>query len=143
MTTRNELPELDPIASTTRRGKREQLLGDNPACLLCGLANIDSLLPASRSLLEAHHLVGRANDPDLTAPLCRNCHAEVTEGYRDAGVPLNHPPTLLHQLAAILRGLGSMLSSVGRRLSDWAECLIGLITRLNRDLPDWRTVEAA
>ena len=36
-----------------------------PACLLCGLANIDSLTPAPRSILEAHHLVGRANDGEL------------------------------------------------------------------------------
>jgi hypothetical protein len=140
MTPKHDFPIIDPITNVTRRGKREQILGDDPACILCGLANIDSLTLVQRSLLEAHHLVGRANDGELTAPLCRNCHAAVTEGYRDAGVPLNHPPTLLHKLAAILRGVGAMLTALGAKLSAWAESLIALIASLDAALPSWRTV---
>src|SRR5258706_587809 len=98
-------PARDPIASEARRAKRERLLGDSPACVRCGLAEIDSLIAVKRGVLEAHHVVGRANDEDLTVALCRNCHAVVTERYRDAGVSLNRPPTVLHQLAAILRAL--------------------------------------
>jgi hypothetical protein len=143
MTTTNQIPELDPVASEARRAKRERLLGEDAACLLCGLANIDTLTLVSRSVLDAHHVVGRANDDELTTPLCRNCHAEVTEGYRDAGVPLNRPPTILHKLAAILRALGNLLSALGRKLSAWAETLIRLIQRLDAELPAWRSVEGA
>jgi hypothetical protein len=141
MTTQNHFPTIDPLANETRRAKREQLLGEDAACVMCGLANIDSLTLVERSLLEAHHLVGRANDGELTAPLCRNHHAEITEGYRDVGVPLNQPPTFLHRLAAILRALGRMLTAVGQKLSAWAETLIRLIDRLDAELRSWRTVE--
>ena len=141
MTTHNEFPIIDPLAAEARRAKREQLLGEDAACVMCGLANIDCLTAVQRSLLEAHHIVGRANDGELTAPLCRNHHAEVTEGYRDAGVPLNQPPTFLHRLAAILRALGTMLTALGSRLAAWAETLIRLIARLDSELPSWRAVE--
>jgi hypothetical protein len=137
------LPPLDPIASETRRAKRERLLGDNPACVLCGLATLYSLIAVQRNVLEAHHIVGRANDEQLTVPLCRNCHAEITEGYRDAGVPLNRPPTLLHKLAAILRALGAMLMALGQRCAAWAEALARLIQRLDSGFPSWRACAEA
>ena len=141
MKSTNEFPTIDPLANETRRAKREHLLGEQPACLLCGMENIEALTLVKRSLLEAHHVVGRANDVELTTPLCRNHHAEVTEGYRDAGVPLHRPPTFLHMLAAILRALGALLTALGQKLSAWAEMLIQLIGRLDSDLPSWRTVE--
>ena len=132
------IPSIDSIAKETRIAKRERLFGDDPVCVHCGLANIASLMAVQRSILEAHHIVGRANDEDLTVPLCRNCHAEITEGYRDAGVPLNRPPTFLHQLAAILRALGAMLTALGQKCTAWAEALIRLIERLDAALPSWR-----
>ena len=141
MITSYEFPEIDPLANETRRAKREHVLGEDPVCFMCGHANIDSLTLVERSLLEAHHIVGRANDGELTAPLCRNHHAEITEGYRDAGVPLKEPPTFLHRLAAILRALGALLTALGRKLSAWAESLIRLIDRLDTDVPSWRAVE--
>ena len=137
MSTKPKIPDIDPIASEARRAKRGRLLGDNAACVLCGLANIDALTAVSRSLLEAHHVVGHANDAELTVPLCRNCHAELTEGYRDAGVPLNRPPTLLHQLAAVLRSLAAFLQAIGCKLADWAERLIHFLERLDAAVPDW------
>lgn len=141
MKTPYDIPTIDPLANEARRGRREQLLGENPACLLCGVANIDCLTPTPRSILEAHHVVGRENDATLTVPLCRNCHAEVTEGYRDAGVSLKRPPTLLHKLAAILRALGALLTAIGGRLSAWAEALVRLIGMFDSELPSWRTVD--
>ncbi|GEM_PF-1447362 len=143
MPPKKDLPPIDPLANETRRSKRELLLGENPTCLLCGIANVDALMPVPRSILEAHHVCGRANDGDLTVPLCRNCHAEVTEGYREAGVPLNRPPTLLHKLAAILRALGAFLSAVGRTCTSIAESLIALVARLDALFPIWRTWQEA
>jgi hypothetical protein len=143
MTTTNEFPTVDPIANATRRAKREQVLGEDAACALCGLADIDSLTLVERSLLEAHHLVGRANDGALTVPLCRNHHAEVTEGYRDAGVPLNAPPTFLHKLAAVLRSLGAFFLAIAQRFASWAETLIAFIAWLDQMLPSWRTWKEA
>ena len=137
------IPLIDPIAKETRLAKRERLLGDDPACVLCGLGTIASLTAVSREVLEAHHVVGRANDEDLTVPLCRNCHAEVTEGYRDAGVALNRPPTLLHKLVAVLRALGAMLTALGQKCAAWAEALARLVARLDSSFPAWRTCTEA
>jgi hypothetical protein len=137
------IPEIDPIAAETRRAKRERVLGEDAACVMCGLGTIESLIAVDRNVLEAHHIVGRANDGDLTVPMCRNCHAEITERYRDAGVPLNRPPTLLHRLAAMLRAFGAMLIAIGQTCAGLAEKLIRLMTRLDNELPGWRTFEEA
>ncbi len=133
-------PARDPIASEARRAKRERLLGDSPACVRCGLAEIDSLIAVKRGVLEAHHVVGRANDEDLTVALCRNCHAVVTERYRDAGVSLNRPPTVLHQLSAILRAQSALLIDLGHRGVLLADALCQLIALLDREFPSWRAI---
>ena len=138
MNVRNEFPERDPIANDVRRAKRESILGPDATCLLCGLKNVDALMSVSRSVLESHHVVGRATDNELTAVLCRLCHAEVTEGYRDAGVPLNRPATVLHALVAILRAFGAFFVKVGEKLEAWAARIIAIIARLDVSLPGWR-----
>ena len=135
------VPDIDCIANEARRAKRERLLGEDPACVYCGLKNIDALFPMARSILEAHHIVGRANDNVLTVPACRNCHAELTEGYRDAGVPLNHPPTLLHKIAAVLLAIGAMLQALGAKCAEWGAELLRWIERLDASLPGWRAVD--
>ena len=136
------IPPVDPIAAETRRAKRERILGDDAACVLCGLGTLASLVSVSRNVVEAHHVVGRANDAELTVPLCRNCHAEVTEGYRDAGVPLNRPPTLLHRLVAILRALGVMLVALGQKCAAWAEELLRDMHGPGVDLSGWEKAGA-
>jgi hypothetical protein len=137
------IPPLDPIATETRRAKRERILGEDAVCVLCGLGTLASLTPVSRNILEAHHIVGRANDAALTVPLCRNCHAEITDGYRDAGVHLNRPPTLLHRVVAILRALGAMLMAVGQMCAKLAEELLLDMHRPNVDLSGWYDSEVA
>jgi hypothetical protein len=137
------IPPLDQLAAETRRAKRERVLGDDAACVLCGLGTLASLVLVNRNVLEAHHIVGRANDGALTAPLCRNCHAEITEGYRDSGVSLNRPPTLLHKLVAVLRAVGAMLIALGQKCAEWAEALFRLVQRLDTELPDWRALDEA
>lgn len=135
------IPSVDPIAAAARRAKREQRLGNDPACVLCGFTNIDALIPLGRNILEAHHIVGRANDDELTVPVCSNCHRVLTAGYLDAGVSLHRPPTLLHKLVAILRALGVMLLAIGNTCVEWADQLIALIARLDEKLPTWRVIE--
>jgi hypothetical protein len=143
MNKNNEFPELDPVANDIRRAKREIVLGPDAACLLCGMKNVDALIPISRSVLESHHIVGRANDNELTGVLCRNCHAEITEEYRDAGVPLNKPPTILHALVAILRAFGAFFVKIGEKFSEWAARIVSMIVRLDASLPGWRTFAEA
>jgi hypothetical protein len=69
-------------------------LGSDAACVLCGYQNPFALIAVPRTLLEAHHIFGRKRDPKSTVKLCRNCHAEITEELRRAGVPMvrEHDP---------------------------------------------------
>jgi hypothetical protein len=129
----------NPIRTDARRARRERTLGPGAACALCGYANPDGLLRVKCSLLEAHHVCARANDPELTVVLCRNCHAEVTEGQRAAGVSFGAPPTVLHQFVAALASLAVFLLDLGQRLAAWSEALAALVPKLDLALPEWRS----
>lgn len=124
---------------TTRRGDR---LGAHPSCLLCGITTPEILVQAKRSLLEEHHVAGEVNDPTLTVLLCRNCHAEVTEGQRDAGVVLarDEGRHLLERVEAFLRGVGDFLVRLGQAACRLAEAIARLIRQLDLRLPDWRAI---
>jgi hypothetical protein len=63
------------------------------ACLLCGERDVEVLrehkaasVPAT--VLETHHLGGRANDPDLVVVLCLNCHRRMSTRLPTHGVEL-------------------------------------------------------
>ena len=81
----------DPIADALRRERRRYRLGDDAACSFCGEGDsvvlkkiTDKALRRAirRKILEAHHPVGAAHDPELRIWLCLNCHAKATEGQR-------------------------------------------------------------
>ena len=95
----------DPIASAVRQAKRARRIGTDAACVLCGYCTPESLLRVDRTLLERHHVAGRANDADLTVVVCRNCHGELTEQCRDAGVSMEVPPNARIAVVRMLRGL--------------------------------------
>jgi hypothetical protein len=81
--------DRDPIKTAARISKRETHLGPGPhICIYCGYSNPLGLIKPRKSLLEDHHEWGRRIDPKLTVLVCRNCHAELTEGLRRAGVPM-------------------------------------------------------
>ena len=80
--------DADPARTAARRNRRIEHLGPDCACALCGYRNPFALVAVPRTLLEAHHLFGRKRDLGLTVTLCRNCHAEVTEDLRKAGIPM-------------------------------------------------------
>ena len=101
--------EQDPIGNDARHTRRERRVGANATCLLCGYAKPEALFHVPGTLLEEHHVGGRANDPRLTVSLCRNCHAEVTEDYKKHGVSMHTPGSVLEQVIASLQGLGAFL----------------------------------
>jgi hypothetical protein len=142
MKRRDELPTVDPLVNEARRAKHEQRLGLEPgetaACFLCGLTELDALIAVQPSLLEGHHVFGRANDPRCVRPLCRNCHAIVTAAYRDAGVPMATPATVLHKIVAMVRALGALLTLAGQVIQSIAELVIALIPRFDAEIPSWR-----
>ncbi len=133
----------DPIKTDARRGRRARSLGHEAACARCGITTPETLVTANRTILEAHHVCGRANDEGLTVPLCRNCHAILTEGQRAAGATLTQPPTLLHQVAAALSSLFVFLRDVGERGPAWVAAISNLIADLDRAFPAWRNLPSA
>lgn len=140
----------DPLGQAVRTRRRQVTLGvdpDNidapaPACVICGERRLFAL-----HTKIGHHIAGRRNDPNLTATLCLNCHAEQTEDHRQVGVPLRDnaepPPTLLDRLAALLAGAGVFLTELGGRLVEWADVVHAHIAELDRQLPTWRDAVAS
>lgn len=137
-----------PIGITARQTSRERRFGPGaagaaPACVRCGIATLETLVPVRRSILEAHHVCARENDSGLIVPVCRNCHAVLTEAQRSAGVTFTTPPTLLHQIAAALASLFSMLHDLCERGMAWAHQLTILAADLDATYPAWRTLDSA
>ena len=133
----------DPIRTDARRARRARLLGPGAACMRCGLATPETLIAADRSILQGHHVCGRANDDGLTVPVCRNCHAILTEGQRAAGATLTEPPTVLHQIAAALVSFFAFLADLAERGMAWAGALSALSAELDDAYPAWRSLPSA
>ena len=111
--------ERDPIKNDRRGARRERRLGEDAACILCGYRTPAGLRRVDRAFLEEHHLLGRVHDNALTAPLCLNCHAEVTEDQRLHGVDLESGAQLTpeQQVQAALLSLGPLLGRIGEALT--------------------------
>jgi hypothetical protein len=135
--------EANPIHNDARKARRSRLLGPDAACARCGLTNQEFLIPTKRSILEAHHVVGNAHDDALVAPLCRNCHAVLTERQRDAGVDFRPQPTVLHRIAAALTSLAVFLIDLGATCRAWASQLAALANGLDAAFPEWRALGVA
>lgn len=85
----------------------------------------DSGVPKDRidRLLEEHHVVGEAHDPDLTVTLCLNCHREITEGLAREGVSMRPEKNLHKLIALVFRGSAVLLESLAASYRKWANLL--------------------
>lgn len=138
--------ERNPIQSDARKGRRKRKLGPDAVCILCGESRPEALMAVPRSFLhQAHHVVGDVNDPDLTVPVCLNCHAKETERQRGYGVNLHRDRmrTLPETLISILRALAAFFHSLGERLAYWAEELADFVRALDIQYPQWRDLPEA
>lgn len=129
--------DQQPIRTARRRVLREDRLGDNSFCLFCGYACLESLTTVSRKwlegrgvskdwidgLLEKHHVVGEAHDPDLTVTLCLNCHREITEGLVREGVSMHPEKNSLKLIALVLRASAAFFESLAASYRKWAALL--------------------
>jgi len=133
----------DPIGTAARQARRERRFGSGTACVRCGITTPETLVPVKRRFLEAHHVCGRANDAGLTVPVCRNCHAILTERQQAAGVTFALPPTALHQIVAALASYFVFQHAMSERGMDWVAALAGLIADLDTAYPEWRSLPNA
>lgn len=135
--------EPDPIATAARGSARKRRLGPDAACALCGLSD-PVQLTRQRRRLEEHHVATRCNDADLTAVLCLNCHATVSERQRTAGLfSAGEPANVLDRLTRALVSLATFSEALATALRRWADHLQDLMASLDRHLPTWRTLRAA
>lgn len=126
-----------PIRTARRKTLRVDRLGNNSFCIFCGYACLEALTKVTRQwlegcgvskdwidrLLELHHIVGEARDPDLTITLCLNCHREITEGLACEGVSM-HPENSLYKLiAAMLRASAVLFDFLAAAYRKWASLL--------------------
>lgn len=126
-----------PIRTARRKALREERLGKSAFCLFCGYGSLESLTRISRKWLEAkgisqewikrlledHHGIGEAHDPDLLITLCLNCHREITEGLAREGVSMR-PEKNIRQLTVLrLRASAVHFESLARSNRKWANLL--------------------
>ena len=127
----------NPIRTARRKANREERLGKDAFCLLCGYACLESLTPVSRDwletrgiptdriarLLEEHHVVGEAHDADLTITLCLNCHREITEGLAREGVSMFPEGNRRKFIAMMLKASAVLFDCLAISFRKWANLL--------------------
>lgn len=110
---------------------------------MCGCTTPEALTLVDRTIIERHHVAGRAHDGALTVPVCRNCHRVLTEGQRRAGVDFAPQPTMPERLAAAFLSLGAFLCQLGEAVQAWARWVLGFLAGLDGYAPGWREQEWA
>ena len=127
-----------PIRTARRKALREERLGKDAFCLFCGYCCLESLTQVTRKwlesngippdwidrLLEDHHVVGEAHDPDLLITLCLNCHREVTEGLACEGVSMRPEKNVVKRVALMLRAAAVLLDGLAKAFRKWANLLV-------------------
>jgi hypothetical protein len=142
----------NPAKTAARRANRGRALGTSTWCVLCPPTNpvTDPMaliaLPRNAipsTLFEEHHVLGRRNSLDATVTLCRNHHALLHEGYREAGALLKKQPSVLHVLDVVLRALAVFLRALADSFDQWGATLEPFTDQLDAHYPGWRTLDGA
>ncbi len=122
--------DRDPNRTALREARRLQGLGDTPSiCAFCSYEG--PVIPVTirwlkahgvpKKLLEDHHPRGRKHDPELTIPLCRNCHWQCTEGLLREGISMRFERDQRERIAISLEAQAAFFEDFAkaqRRLAD-------------------------
>lgn len=140
--------DRDPVQTAVRSAKRDQRLGLDTDCSWCGVQNLEirkSVPKLSRlgqfilkSLLERHHVCGKANDSDLTIILCPTCHARANESLLRADVSLEAPKHILDRMIRRHMGMAAFHRDAAEAEDREAEDLDRFRDSLDREYSDWR-----
>jgi hypothetical protein len=101
------------------RLKFEKLGFPNPRCVICGEDNI--------LCLELHHIAGRGHNDDVW-PVCRNCHAVLTDHQKDHPRKEAPPDNVLEIIGRFLLGVADMFELLIARFREYGEALIRMAT---------------
>lgn len=100
-----------PIQTARRLSRREE----RGCCAICG----------KLGQTEDHHVAGRNHDPELTAPLCIPCHAQITESLQCADADMRRADKSVERVRRALRATAVFLGMLAKALWRWAESLQG------------------
>jgi hypothetical protein len=122
-----------PVKTVVRKARRDSRLGEGPrVCMRCGYAEPISLIPVNSAWLHSHkdflpnglfekdHVVGRNHDPAFVVGICRNCHAEVTELRRQAGISMEFESDKAKREVLRLEALALFHADTALALRRWA-----------------------
>lgn len=128
----------DHFASGTSRARRERMLGPDARCRLCGFADVTALqrdaegiicyecasAVAGRTTVEAHHPLGRANDPATTIGTPGNFHrlldAKKAAWPEEVRKNSMHDPLILTvQVTLAVRDFASVVAVYAQAIADW------------------------
>lgn len=126
-----------PIRTARRKAQREERLGGDSFCLLCGYGCLESLTQVTQQwleakgfnrdqlmrLLEKHHIAGEAHDPELIVTLCLNCHREITEGLAREGISMRPEKDLRKLIALMLIASAVLFEFMAKSYRKWATLL--------------------
>jgi hypothetical protein len=115
--------DRNPSATAARLMRRLKRLGPEPVCVLCGYSNPFGLIPVKRKVLEDHHVVLKVHDSRLIVPICRNCHAEITERLQQEGISPYFEPDSGKRVALMLVALAVFFELLAPALRRWADSL--------------------
>jgi hypothetical protein len=101
--------------TTARRARRTREIGSDAACP-CGYRN-----PVGLVLTERHHPLGQNHEPGLTIAVCQNCHAELHEELRAAGIDLKKDDSCKNTLVSVLQALAVFFIALAAMLRTWAQ----------------------
>jgi hypothetical protein len=121
--------DMNPKKTATRKAKRQRRLPPDAVCSTCK--------ESAHIALEMHHPMGVTHEPDLTIPLCKNCHARATEDQLREEVPLSAADTFLDRIAAIFGSLAAFfrfLADSFNRLQSQVKEFAG---KLDAKFPEW------
>jgi hypothetical protein len=91
--------------TAARKAKRSRIFGPNAVCMFCKFDNPVALIAVNRTLLEEHHVHGAAHEDGTRIPVCRNCHALLTEGLLENGTSMKSKRSLLERIVEMCRAL--------------------------------------
>ena len=122
--------DKNPKRTARREEKQRRRVPPDAVCIRCG--------ESAPYLLEGHHVMGQAHEPDLTAPLCQNCHRKATEGQLREEVPLSATDNLFERVAAIFDALAAFFRFLADSFNRLAGQVRDSIGKLDAKHPEWR-----
>ena len=116
---------------TARRGeKQRRRVPPGDVCCFCG--------EDDPRVLQQHHVMGRAHEPDVTVTSCLNDHAKATDGKLREEVPLSATDNVFDRVAAIFDALAAFFRFLAESLNRLAVQMRSSIGKLDAQHPEWR-----